>query len=141
MGHVQEAVEHLGGVDLLEGLPTNVLLQIGLLGQEVAFLSNDEIVSEGDRGGGLFVIFEGEAVVAVSGRERARLGPGDYFGEISLIDAEPRSATVTAVGPLRAFSLASISFRPLLEDHPEVAEKVLLRLCQRLRAAEQALAS
>ena len=140
MSRVGKSVERLGRVDLFEGLPPDTLMKIVMLGREQAFRAGAVIVKQGDTGGGLFVIFEGEAVVTIGGNERARLGPGDYFGEISLLDDEPRSATVTATGPVTAFSLAAFTFRPLLEEHFEVAERVILRLCQRLRAAEQAIA-
>ena len=71
----------------------------------------------------------------------AELGPEQFFGEMSLLDNKPRSATVTASTRLRAFSIASFSFRPLLAEHFEMADKVILRLCQRLRDVEQALAT
>ena len=96
------------------------------------------MVREGEAGGGLFLILEGQATVTVGSHERVSLGPGDYFGEISLLDDEPRSATVTANGPLRALFLFSFTFRPLLREHFEVTEKIILRLCQRLRAADRA---
>lgn len=140
MGRVEKAVDWLGRVDLFEGLPTSVLLKVAMLGEERTFKSDAAMVREGDTGGGLFVILDGNATVTVGGQERARLGAGDYFGEISLLDDEPRSATVTAISPVRAFALASFAFRPLLEEHFEVAERVILRLCQRLRAAERAIA-
>jgi CRP-like cAMP-binding protein len=139
MSKTEEAVERLAKVDLFEGLPENVLLRIALLGQVVEFEAGEVIVREDEVGGGLFLVFEGEAVVTLAGNERARLGSGDYFGEVSLLDAGPRSATVTAVSPVRAFTLASFSFRPLLSEHFEVADRVIYRLCQRLRAAEQEL--
>lgn len=140
MGRVEEAVERLGEVDIFEGLPTGVLLQVAMLGEERTFASGAAMVRQGETGAALFIVLEGDAIVSVDGQERARIGAGDYFGEISLLDVEPRSATVTASGPVRAFSLASFAFRPLLEEHFEMTEKVILRLCQRLRAAEQALA-
>jgi CRP-like cAMP-binding protein len=135
----EEAVERLAKVDLFEGLPENVLLRIALLGQIVECQPGEAIVHEDDTGGALFLIFEGEAVVSVKGQERARLGSGDYFGEVSLLDGGPRSATVSAVSPVRAFTLASFSFRPLLAEHPEVTDKVIYGLCQRLREAEAEL--
>lgn len=137
MGRVEDAVDRLASVDLFEGLSTSALMRLAMLGEERTFVSGDAMVREGDPGGGLFVIFEGEAIVKVGGQERVRLGPGDYFGEISLLDNEPRSATVSAIGLLRAFCLFSFTVRPLLEDHFEVTEKIILRLCQRLRAVDQ----
>ncbi len=139
MSRAEEAVEHLGRVDLFEGVPENVLLRMALLGQTIDCNAGDVLVREHDVGDSLFLIFEGEAAVTLAGHERARLGPGDYFGEISLLDAGPRSATVTAATALRAFTLASFSFRPLLAEHFEVADRVIYQLCQRLRSAEQEL--
>ena len=139
MSRTEEAVERLAKVDLFEGLPENVLLRIALLGQVVECEPGQAIVQEDDPGGVLYLIFEGEAAVSMHGQERARLGSGDYFGEVSLLDGGPRSATVTAVSPVRAFTLASFSFRPLLAEHFEVADKVIFGLCQRLRDAEREL--
>lgn len=141
MSKAEETVTRLGSVDLFDGLPDNVLLRIALLGHVEEFREGDVLVAEGDVGGGLFLIFDGDAVVTVGGHERARLTSGDYFGEVSLLDAEPRSATVTAASEVRAFTLASFSFRPLLAEHFEVADRVIQRLCQRLRAADQELTS
>ena len=72
----------------------------------------------------------------VGGTDRPALGPGDYFGEISLIDGKPRSATVRAETPLTTISLASWSFLPILDDQPEVSKQLLKVLCARVRAAE-----
>src|SRR4051812_33437861 len=119
MSRAEEAVERLPKVDLFEGLPENVLLRIALIGQVVDFDAGEVMVREDDTSGGLFLIFEGEAVVTLKGNQRARLGEGDYFGEVSLLDAGPRSATVTAATPVRAFTLAPFSFRPLLAEHFE----------------------
>ncbi|MEA2843349.1 MAG: family transcriptional regulator, cyclic receptor protein [Actinomycetota bacterium] len=133
MGRVEDTIDQLRCVDLFADLETKVLLQIALTGQEVVFGVGEDVVREGESGGWLYVMLEGEAVVTAGGVERARLYGGDYFGEISLLDSEARSATVTATTPVRAFSLASFNFRPLLEEHFEIAEQVILRLCQRLR--------
>jgi CRP-like cAMP-binding protein len=133
MGRVEDTIDQLRCVDLFADLETKVLLQVALTGQEVVFGVGEDVVREGESGGWLYVMLEGEAVVTAGGVERARLYGGDYFGEISLLDSEARSATVTATTPVRAFSLASFNFRPLLEEHFEIAEQVILRLCQRLR--------
>jgi CRP-like cAMP-binding protein len=75
--------------------------------------------------------------VNVGGRYRTSLGPGDYFGEIALIDGGPRSATVTAASDLETLSMASFNLRALLKEQPQVAFKLLVQLCQRLRSSEQ----
>ena len=69
----------------------------------------------------------------------AQFGPGNYFGEMAMIDRQPRSATVTADEDLATLSLASISVRPLLREHPDIALKMLEKLCARLRATDAKL--
>lgn len=87
------------------------------------------------------VILEGHAVVTRVGAERRIMGPGDHFGEISLIDGLPRSATFVAQGPLRTFAIPREPFQLLLDDHPEIARGLLLVLCRRLRELEASLAA
>ena len=71
------------------------------------------------------------------GEQLAMLGPGDYFGEIALIDDGPRSATVTADTELRCWGLTSWEFKPIVETNAEIAWKLLEALAKRLRAIEQ----
>jgi len=82
------------------------------------------------------VIESGEASVSVHGGERDKLGPGDYFGEIALIDEGARSATVTADSELRCYGLTSWEFRPLVEGNASIAWKLLETMAKRLRAAQ-----
>ena len=85
----------------------------------------------------LFADFEsGEASVSVHGHGRDKLGPGDYFGEIALIDEGGRSATVTADSELRCYGLTSWEFRPLVEGNAAIAWKLLETMAKRLRAAQ-----
>jgi len=108
----------------------NVLMaaQVGIAGSTV--------VGEGKTGAGFFVIESGEATVSVHGSERGKLGPGDYFGEIALIDEGARSATVTADSELRCYGLTSWEFRPLVEGNASIAWKLLETMAKRLRAAQ-----
>ena len=94
------------------------------------------MTSEGTGGAGFFVITEGSATVCVGGEARASLGPGDYFGEIALIDEGTRSATITAATDVTAYGRTSWEFKPFVEDHPQVAWALLKTLAQRLRAAQ-----
>ena len=82
------------------------------------------------------MIADGNATVSVGGETRATLGPGDYFGEIALIDEGVRSATITAETDLRCYGLTPWEFRPLVEEHPELAWSLLQTLARRLRAAQ-----
>ena len=104
--------------------------------KERRFAPGDVVAREGQSGVGFFVIEEGEATVVSHGEERATLGPGDYFGEIALIDDGARTATIQAASPLRCYGMTSWEFRPLVESHASIAWKLLQVLAQRLRQAE-----
>ena len=94
------------------------------------------IAEEGQRGRTFFVIESGEAAVLVHGNEVRKLGPGDSFGEMALVDKTARSATVRADTEVRGYQLPVFSFRPIVESHPEVAWALLEALAQRVRDAE-----
>ena len=104
--------------------------------KERSFSEGEEIVSEGRGGIGFFVIEEGQATVSIHGDERGSLGPGDYFGEVALIDEGQRSATITAQSNMRTYGLTSWEFRPLVENNASIAWKLLQTMAKRLRAAE-----
>lgn len=95
-----------------------------------------EVAAEGAGALALHVILDGRASVSIRGTHVRDLGPGDWFGEISLIDGKPRSATVIASGPLTALAVPHHAFMTVLDDDPTVARQALLLLCQRLREAE-----
>jgi CRP-like cAMP-binding protein len=94
------------------------------------------IAEEGEPGRTFFVIESGEAAVLVHGNEVHRLGPGDSFGEIALIDRSDRSATVRAETEVRGYQLPVFSFRPIVESHPEMTWALLEALARRVRDAE-----
>jgi CRP/FNR family transcriptional regulator, cyclic AMP receptor protein len=103
--------------------------------RQVGPTSRRRLVKQGHVGVGLFVILDGETKVVVGGRTRRRLGPGSFFGEISLLDRGPRTATVVAETPVRALSLSAWNFRAALKEHPSLAVKMLEELASRVRAA------
>ncbi len=104
--------------------------------QERSFREGATVVEEGSTGTSFFVIAEGNAAVSVAGDVKASLGPGDYFGEMAIVDEGVRSASVTAATDLRCYFLTPWDFRPLVEEHPELAWKLLQNLARRLRAAQ-----
>jgi CRP-like cAMP-binding protein len=130
-------VSALEQTDLFGGVGKKALQSIAAQSRVVDHGEGKEITEEGGGAAGFHLIQSGTATVTIGGREKASLGPGDYFGEISLIDGLPRSATVTATSALRTISLASWSFKPILDSEPEVAKALLKVMCARLRAAEQ----
>src|SRR3712207_6716534 len=106
--------ELLRRVPLFSDLDNRELNSLANSFKERSFSAGDTITTEGRAGIGFFVIEDGEAAVAVRGDERGALGPGDYFGEVALIDEGARSATVTAKTDLRAYGLTPWEFRPLV---------------------------
>lgn len=128
-------------VDALAKAPLFAALsrqELGALAKATEDLEVEEgktLTREGDLGREFFVIVEGDVSVMQEGNEIRRLGAGDFFGEIALIyDNARRTATVTAVSPLRFFVLTRQSFRSLLEHQPEIEEKVMAALEERLAA-------
>ena len=104
--------------------------------KERRFKEGAEVTTEGAGGAGFFVIVEGNATVSVSGEQRATLGPGDYFGEIALIDEGTRSASITAATDILSYGLTAWEFRPFVEEHPQVAWALLQTLAKRLRESQ-----
>jgi CRP-like cAMP-binding protein len=131
-------LELLQQIPLFEGLERNELQRIGGSFKERRFSAGDTVATEGHGGVGFFVIGDGTARVEVHGDQRGTLGPGDYFGEIALIDTDARrTATITAETDLLCYGLTSWEFRPLVESNAGIAWKLLQVMAKRLRAAEQ----
>ena len=129
-------VELLQRVPLFADFERGDLKRLARSFKERTFAAGSTVSVEGKGGAGFFVIESGEATVTVRDTERAKLGPGDYFGEIALIDDGARSATVTADSELRCYGLTSWEFRPLVESNASIAWRLLETMAQRLRAAQ-----
>jgi CRP-like cAMP-binding protein len=104
--------------------------------KERTFDAGDHVATEGEGGAGFFVIESGEAVVRVGGDERGRLGPGDYFGDVAMIDQGDRTASIEAESELKCYGLTFWDFRPLVESDARIAWPLLQAMAKRLRAAE-----
>jgi CRP/FNR family transcriptional regulator, cyclic AMP receptor protein len=130
------SVELLQRIPIFAGLKPRELQQLGESFKERVFQAGDTIAEEGEGGAGFFVIESGEATVTVHGEERGRLGPGDYFGDVALIDQGSRSATIRADSELRCYGMTFWDFRPLVENDARIAWPLLQTMAQRLRAAE-----
>ncbi|MDQ2795058.1 MAG: cyclic nucleotide-binding domain-containing protein, partial [Bacteroidota bacterium] len=118
---------------LFADTPENVLSAIVPIMNEVAYETDEEIFAEGEPGASLFIVYEGEVLISRGSQWLATFGPGDFFGELALLDAAPRSATVCASGPVRAFRLDQDDFYDVMEERPEVLRTIVRVLCQRLR--------
>lgn len=129
----------LANVPLFSECTKRELRAISGAAKLVEHREGDVLAREGDRGLGFFVIAEGRAQVSIAGRNRARLSPGDFFGEISLIDEGPRSATVTAQTPMRLYGITAWNFRRLIAQNPSIAQKLLRVMADRLRQSSREL--
>jgi CRP/FNR family cyclic AMP-dependent transcriptional regulator len=135
----QGTLERIRDVPLFSEFTDRDLERVAEIAKQVEFPVGRQIARQGESGVGFHMIVEGEAEVSVDGTTHARLGPGSYFGEMSLLDGGPRSATVQAATELRTVSMTSWDFNALLDQHPELSKKLLLELCKRLRAVESAV--
>ena len=120
-----EVVSLLERVPIFEGLDHRELERIAASMKERTFRAGDTVTTEGSGGVGFFVIEGGEAKVSVSGADRRRLGPGDYFGEVALLTDSPRTATIVAETDLHCYGMTSWDFKPLVESHGSIAWKLL----------------
>ncbi len=119
------AVNLLQRVPIFSDLDRKELERIASSMKQRTFQAGDTVTTEGQSGIGFFMIEDGEAKVTVGGEERRRLGPGDYFGEVALLNESARTATITAETELRCYGLTSWEFRPLVETHGSIAWKLL----------------
>ncbi len=130
-------VELLKKIPLFHDLEGRELQTLAQSFKERTFEAGHNVATEGSGGVGFFVIGEGEAAVTVHGDERATLGPGQYFGEVALIDEGSRTATIVAKTDLTCYGLTAWEFRPLVESNGKIAWKLLQTLARRLRESEQ----
>jgi len=127
----------LAKVPLFEDLSDRELAMIAASMKNRTFPAGHEIAKEGQHGVGFFVIEAGDARVVVGGQPVGRLGPGDHFGEIALIADGERTATIRAESELRCYGMTSWDFRPLVEDHADIAWKLLQAVARKIRDAER----
>jgi len=134
----ETVIERLAEVPLFAGVSKKGLRQIAAVAKEMAFAEGDVLTLQGTRGGRCYLILEGRVEVTSGGRTLATLAAGDTVGEMALLDDQPRTATATALEPVRTVTLASWNFRPLLRHEPLIMEKILLQVVRRLRDADLA---
>jgi CRP/FNR family transcriptional regulator, cyclic AMP receptor protein len=125
-------VDALRAVPLFEELDASELQSIAGLMHEATVPAGAIVTAEGGPGDGFFVIDSGEAQVSVEGQPRARIGPGDHFGEIALLLGSDRTATVTAITDLHCYALTPWDFRALVEENPSIAWKVMQSMAARM---------
>jgi mannose-6-phosphate isomerase-like protein (cupin superfamily) len=131
--HVSTALQSLSSVPLFAKLSDRQLRKLLRSANEDRYEADHLIVREGGRSEKLFVVLEGTARVEQKGRSIARKVPGQFFGEVSMIDSRPHTASVVAETPMRCLVLYNDALRKLLVDDPQMAWSLLQMLASRLR--------
>ncbi len=132
-----ERVVVLKSTALFATTPENVLSSIVPIMKEVTFGEGEEIFAKGDIGTSLFIVHDGQVGVFNGPQQLATFGPGDFFGELALLDAEPRSATAAALSEVLTFRIDQEDFYDVMEERGEVLRNILRMLCQRIRAQNE----
>jgi CRP-like cAMP-binding protein len=130
--HVRRT-ELLAGCPLFKGIEADGLAALAERSTAVDFPAGHVIARQGEIGTGFFVIVDGGVRVVRDGAVVARLGPGEFFGELSVLDRMPRNATVAAERPTSCLALASWDFEKVLLDQPALALAILRGVASRLR--------
>jgi CRP-like cAMP-binding protein len=133
----EQFTDTLAGFALFADLERPALEGVVHSAEEASFPAGTRIIRTGLRGSGLYVILEGEAAVIVDGTERARFGPGDFFGEISVLLGVLPVADIVAVRDTRALVLAGPEAERFLVAHPKIMYRMLQAMARRLRAANR----
>ena len=134
-----EKMRHLQKVDIFADCTKKQLKAVAAISRVVEVPTGTMLTRVGEPGEEFFFILDGAAMVDVTRRKRIRLGPGEFFGEMSLLDGEPRSATVRAETDMRLLIILRRNFQSLLTEVPELTRTILVVLSRRLREIERAL--
>jgi CRP/FNR family transcriptional regulator, cyclic AMP receptor protein len=135
-----QLVKRLKKVSILGALSETQLRALAKWAKIVGFEAGETVVRRGDRGNGLYLILEGSAEVRRGSRRLARLGAGQFFGEMSLFDNQPRSADVMTLEPSKLVALSKWEFWGFASSEPSVVLRILEEMSRRLRVANDALA-
>jgi CRP/FNR family transcriptional regulator len=127
------AADMLKKVPLFADLDDKELSQVAASMRERRYKAGDTVTQEGSGGAGFFVVEEGEADVNVAGEAKGSIGPGDYFGEIALINDSPRTATLTARTDMLCYGMTPWDFRPLVESNSTIAWKLLTAMAEKMK--------
>ena len=134
---VEDRAEALRKVPLFSGLTDPELETVLENAEERTYRRGQDLVTQGDSSGPFFLLYEGKCQVTVDGHPRRVIGPGQYFGDMALIDGEPRSATVRAETEVRGLAIHPESFFAILQTNFGVTRKIMANLSRRARAAER----
>lgn len=130
-----EKVLFLKSIDLFSQIPGEDLAQVALIATEEAREQGEEIFAEGEAGDALYLVLDGKVRVHRGDRQIAELGERECFGEMAILDASPRSATVTAVKDTNLLKISREDFQEIMAEKPEIALGIIKVLSHRLRGA------
>jgi len=134
-----DKITYLQRVQLFEACSARQMRAIARIAEVEEVSAGAVLARVGDPGDRFFVIVDGSARIEVAPEKHSRMGPGQFFGEMSLLDGEPRSATVIADTAMRLLLIHRRDFMTLLGEAPALTERILITLSQRVRNAEKAL--
>ena len=137
MARQSDLVAHLAEVPLFSHCSKKDLQTIARNTEVMEVPEGARIVSQGEAGNAVYVLLEGNATVARNGQPVGELHPGDYFGELAILDPAPRNADVVAQAPVTVARLLVTPFRQMLRDLPALNERLLAGLAHRLREADR----
>jgi CRP-like cAMP-binding protein len=132
-----QLIDALSGLAIFADLKRPQLEGVAHIFTEQTFPDGQRILRQGFTGSGFYVILDGEVAVRIDGEDRARLGKGDFFGEMSVLLGEPPVADVVAVRNLHVLQLAGPELEPFLKRHPPVMYRMLQSVARRLRNANR----
>lgn len=130
----------LEGVPLFEGLSKHQLKKVAALGEVADYMAGASVVKQGDIGDSFFVALSGQAKVTSNGRVVHRVLPGDHFGEVSLLDGGPRTASVVTETPMSLLMITRAGFLKTLRADPQLALSLLEGLARMIRRVDRSLA-
>ncbi len=129
-------IDHMRNVPLFRGMSTSDLETVADRASETTFEDGATVTREGEPGEAFYIVIEGRLHVSQQGNVIRELGPGDFLGEISLVDGRPRTATVTAVGPVQALVIRRADFLEMVEWDSAVRLGILMALTERIRKTD-----
>jgi len=134
-----DKIRHLERVPIFEDCTMKQLRRIADISTIVEVPERTVLCRAGEPGDEFFVLIDGTALVTLSPQRKGRISPGEFFGEMSLLDGEPRSATVKAETDLRLLVIDRSHFWALLREVPELTERILVTLSKRVRNTQRML--
>ena len=133
----EEKIRYLERVPIFEACSLRQLRAVADIAKVVEVPERTVLTRQGEPGDEFFIIIDGTALVTLSIHKRHRLRPGEFFGEMSLLDGGPRSATIVAETPVRLLVISRRNFSVLLKEVPGLTQSLLVTLSRRVRQAEE----